>query len=111
MNFKNSFNSFTRRGFLASLGAAALLPKKLFAASKADFDESLAVFLSDVHVNGLEELDGKKISPMARNYLAATVAEILRMNPLPRNVFIFGDLAHAAGRGSMRRISATVAAR
>lgn len=98
MNFKNSFNSFTRRGFLASLGAAALMPKKLFAASKADFDESLAVFLSDVHVNGLEELDGRKISPMARNYLAATVAEILRMDPLPRNVFIFGDLAHLSGR-------------
>ena len=93
-----SLHLFSRRSFVASLGAIALMPKKLFAASKADFDESLAVFLSDVHVNGLEELNGQKISNMARNYLAVTVAEILKMDPLPRNVFIFGDLAHAAGR-------------
>ena len=89
---------FSRRTFLTSLGAVALMPKKLFAATKADFDESLAVFLSDVHVNGLDELNGQKISNMARNYLAITVAEILKMDPLPRNIFIFGDLAHSAGR-------------
>lgn len=98
-NKKSTFQPlFSRRTFVTSLGAMVLMPKKLFAASKADFDESLAVFLSDIHVNGLEELNGRKISNMARNYLAVTVAEILKMDPLPRNVFIFGDLAHLAGR-------------
>ena len=60
-NKKSTFQPlFSRRTFVASLGAMVLMPKKLFAASKADFDESLAVFLSDVHVNGLDELNGKK---------------------------------------------------
>ena len=88
----------SRRGFLFGAGAFAALPGKLFAGKKADFDETLAVFLSDVHVNGLDELDGKKTKTSMRKWLTKNVAEILRMDPLPRHVFIFGDLAHLQGR-------------
>ncbi len=88
----------SRRKFLLGTMAAAVVPKDLFAKGSNDFDESLAVFLSDVHVNGLDELDGKKTKTSMREHLTANVAEILRMNPLPRHVFIFGDLAHLQGR-------------
>ncbi len=88
----------SRRGFLLGIAAAAAAPGNLFAKADKDFDSSLAVFLSDVHVNGLDELNGKKTKTSMREHLAANVAEILRMNPLPRHVFIFGDLAHLQGR-------------
>ena len=88
----------SRIGFLLGIAAAAAAPGNLFAKADKDFDSSLAVFLSDVHVNGLDELNGKKTKTSMREHLAANVAEILRMNPLPRHVFIFGDLAHLQGR-------------
>lgn len=88
----------TRKEFIASLCAAALAPRRLFAAGKADFDDSLAVLLSDVHVNGNDENNGKKCSATMRYWLRENVAEILRMDPLPRNVVIFGDLAYLHGR-------------
>jgi hypothetical protein len=81
----------SRRNFVAAVAAAAVMPKKVFASSAADFDETAAVFLADIHINGQS---GKKML----NFLRSNVAEILRMDPLPRHVFSFGDIAHTVGR-------------
>ena len=92
----------TRRDFLRGAGAAAAFgaatQARLFAAKARDFDEHLAVLLSDLHVNGLDSLDGAGIKPGMRRWLKANVAEILRMDPLPRHVFVLGDIAHLHGR-------------
>ena len=51
----------TRRELLLGTAASAatgLLPRGLFAATTADFDENLAVLLADVHVNGLDAFPG-----------------------------------------------------
>lgn len=95
-----------RREFLIGLGAALGTSRGLFAARAVDFDENLAVFLSDVHVNGLDTFPvaatyhtaGKPVKTCMRKWFSASVAEILRMDPLPRNVIIFGDLAYIKGR-------------
>ena len=89
----------TRRGFLAGFAAAAAAPK-IFAAEAADFDERLAVFLSDLHVSGLETdpRSGKPLKTHPRAWLRRSVAEILKMTPLPRHVFVFGDIAYLQGR-------------
>lgn len=80
----------SRRNFIAALACAAVMPKKLFAASAADFDETAAVLLADIHINGTS-------GPKMLNFLKSNVAEILRMDPLPRHVFVFGDIAHLKG--------------
>lgn len=93
--------NLTRRGFALGAACAALAPARLFAGSAADFDESAAVFLSDTHINGNDMTTGKnprRIKDLMRRNLAAAVTEILRMDPLPRHVFIFGDLAYMVGR-------------
>ncbi len=78
-----------RRDFLALGAMTALSGCKMFTGSKGDYDDRLSVFLSDIHVKpGLYTAD----------MLAKTVAEILRMNPLPRRVIAFGDIAHLFGR-------------
>ena len=86
-----------RRAFL-SLGlgfgaAAACRGAGLFTGAKADYDDALTVFLSDVHVCG---------APFARwtytrDELAKRVATILAMRPLPRRVVVFGDIAFGGG--------------
>lgn len=68
-------------------------PCSLFAKTKADFDDNLVVLLSDVHAGV-----GKKCK-CARVKFSETVAEILKMNPLPRNVLAFGDIAYLYGLG------------
>ena len=75
------------------LAAAACLaaPRRLFAKSSADFDENMAVFLADIHAGA-----GKRCGA-ARKMFAVTVAEILKMDPLPRNVLVFGYVAHMCG--------------
>ena len=89
---------FSRRDFLRSaslFGAGFALAKplvaseKIFTNIKANFDESLSVFFSDVHVGG-----GKSYQ---RNYFLEIVADVMRMDPLPRNIVIFGDLAFLSG--------------
>ena len=87
----------SRRDFvrgLALFGAAGLAraDEPLFTAAPADFDASLCVFLSDVHVGG-EENSPKYPCDKLRD----AVAEILKMRPLPRNVVVFGDLAWLHG--------------
>ncbi len=84
----------TRRLFIGGLSAAfAAGPRKLFAKEAADFDDNLLVFLSDVHAGAA------KTCKCARKKLKEAVAEILKMRPLPRNVLMFGDLAHVCGLG------------
>jgi len=89
-----------RRAFLGGLLAAAAVPRRLFAAGPADFDERLAVFLSDIHVSGLDAdpKTGKPLRTHPLTHLRQSVAEILKMTPLPRYVFVFGDLAYLQGR-------------
>ena len=85
----------TRRFFIGGLAAAfAAGPQKLFAKDEAEFDDNLLVFLSDVHAGAA------KTCKWARKKLKESVAEILKMRPLPRNVLVFGDLAHVCGLGA-----------
>lgn len=86
-----------RRGFLwlGSLAAAAVAaPLRLFAEAGPEFDENAIVFLADVHAGA-----GKKCA-VARAKFKETVREILAMRPLPRNVVVFGDVAHLYGLGA-----------
>ena len=52
-------------------------------------DDNLVVFLSDLHVRSRD----------CRQYVsfAAQAEEILRMDPLPRHVIVFGDIAFSGG--------------
>ena len=99
----NTHANISRRDFLRGFGA--LLGAAPFCAASSDavpsplrFDEHLAVLLSDLHVNGLDTHEGSKVKPDMRNWLKANVAEILRMDPLPRHVFVLGDIAYLQGR-------------
>ena len=89
----------SRRGFMRGLalftvGGLARADEPLFTAAPKDFDDSLCVFLSDVHVGG------ESSSPKYPcDKLRGVVAEILKMRPLPRNVVVFGDLAWLHGMG------------
>lgn len=84
---------FSRRSFIASLTGAAVMPKSLFSSITPTFDESSAIFLADTHISGE---GGKKML----NFLRSTIAEILRMQPLPRHVFLLGDVAYNVGKES-----------
>ena len=84
-----------RRGFLrkmagASMGAA--LAGCATQATKGRFDNTLSVFISDLHVGGanpaLDYTHGK---------LAHVVDDILAMRPLPMRVVCFGDIALTYG--------------
>ena len=92
-----------RRRFLRLLGATGVAAmgerttahaaNRLFTGSATDHDPNLIALLSDCHVNG--NLQGG--DAWQRGRLEATVAEILRLNPLPSRAIIFGDLAWLAG--------------
>lgn len=91
------------RRFLLVAFAVLVLGPTAFAAEDAAFDERLAVFLADVHVNGLDAYvdqakKGKPVKPCMREYLVRSVDEILAMNPRPRYVIVFGDIAYLNGR-------------
>lgn len=84
-----------RRSFIRLAAATAFAPSvggRLFAGEKSDFNENLTVLFSDVHVSGVEGRPTYQY-PL----FAAKVAEVLRMDPLPRHVLIFGDLAWLFG--------------
>ena len=90
-----------RRDFLRGAGAFGALAAGgcatgggLFSGGAGDFDESLAVFLSDIHVTG----DDANVQwRETRRDLANRIAEILAMRPLPRHVVTFGDLSYDVG--------------
>jgi len=96
-----------RRTFLRGVGASGLMATagcRVFTGAKADFDENLAVLISDSHVCSdtaqtrwlytQEEFDRR-------------IAEILVMDPLPRNVIFLGDLAFDAGSRNDYRLART----
>ena len=78
-----------RRGFIAAAGAALAGGCRLFTGAGSDYDDSLTVFVSDIHV---------KPESYQRERFAAVVADILAMDPLPRRVICFGDVAWVYGR-------------
>ena len=80
--------TFVRLGALAA-GAEVLAAN---AAAARTRDESLAAFISDLHVNG------EKPEPTyQREYLARCVRSILALDPLPAQVVCFGDISHFWG--------------
>ena len=86
-----------RRGFLGGgvMFAAASMAggcRSLFTGSASDYDDGLTVLLSDVHIGSSSV--APKYQPMK---FEPIVAEILRMDPLPRRVVVFGDIAWKAG--------------
>jgi hypothetical protein len=89
--------NLSRRSFLqcsALFGASSFVSNSfgaaMFTGKAGDFDDSMMVFLSDVHVRGGKSYQRDRFQPI--------VAEILKMNPLPRNIVIFGDLAYLCGK-------------
>ena len=94
-----------RRSFLSSLaliglqgclldlkGAerlASAAPKKGLRLSPAGFDDNLVCIISDLHTNP----EGYQPARLER-----TVADILKLDPLPRNVIALGDLAYLTGK-------------
>jgi len=95
-----------RRAFLRavlSCGAVAGLQgcgTRLFTGARRDYDEHLTVFLSDLHVRSNDTYQYRR--------LAQIVQEILRMDPLPRRVVVFGDIAYLYGQAGDYRTSASL---
>lgn len=83
----------TRRFFL---GAAAAFAgggcRSMFTGAKRDYDDSLTVLISDPHVGGTSYCQKYQADRLRK-----VVGEILAMDPLPRRVLCFGDLAWTAG--------------
>ena len=75
----------------AAMGCQAAL--RASAASADRFDESLSVFVSDIHVSGTVP-EAKR----TQRRLASFVDEVLAMRPRPRRVVSLGDLAYLWGR-------------
>ena len=96
-----------RKEFLASmlaLGGAAVLPANASVLDKIEelsaeapakkIDPSLTVLLSDIHICGEFNEDGKPAHyPYNPTSLQVCIDEILAMRPLPANVLVFGDVA------------------
>lgn len=81
-----------RRSFICLAGAAALGCAAHIGGP--EFDENLAVLVSDPHVNGNPEIT-QYLYPL--KWLVSTVEDILAMRPRPRHVLMFGDLAFDCG--------------
>ena len=85
--------SVSRRGFLGGAAAfAAAGCRSMFSGSASDYDESLSVLISDLHVGGTSYCQKYQ-----EGRLRKVVAEILAMDPLPKRVLCFGDVAWTAG--------------
>ena len=64
----------------------------MFTGAKRDYDDSLTVLISDPHVGGTSYCQKYQADRLRK-----VVGEILAMDPLPRRVLCFGDLAWTAG--------------
>jgi len=80
-----------RREFLVSAIASGI-SCSVPAAESVRFDDSLSVLISDMHVGGP---GSNRVHQ--QGLLSAAVDRILEMNPLPRRVIGFGDLAFLHG--------------
>ena len=84
-----------RRDFLKIMTGSALLPWRMFGqetpvAERQKRDRNKVVILSDAHV-------GVSSGQWQRDGLAARIATILQMDPLPGYVLILGDMAYEHG--------------
>ena len=82
-----------RRQFIG-LTSSALTANYISRADTGAFDDNLAVFISDPHVNA-DPTISRYMYP--REWLVKTVSEILALRPRPRHVFCFGDLVFDHG--------------
>ena len=92
----------SRRAFLTGLAAAGGMMAGRAASAQAIAsrlkgpDPNLAVFISDLHVNGLKsEVPTHQYEEAC---FSKTVAAILALDPLPANVVCFGDIAYHWGQ-------------
>ena len=60
---------------------------------KREHDPNLVILLSDLHVNGMYDVKPWLKERHQEQNLEFTVNAILRMEPLPANVIVFGDLS------------------
>ncbi len=95
--------NLARRNFISSLAAtgawatiAGVPAGGATAGARAAHDPALAVFFADTHLR----------RDFQRDRFIGAVAAVLRMNPLPANVVIFGDLAYLTGRPEDYRLAA-----
>lgn len=106
--------SFTRRGFLFGATAAAAYGAARAAGVESDGgrDESLSVFLSDLHIGNPDQKTAWGAQPSYQNaMLAKAVDEILAMRPLPARAVCFGDVSLWFGWSGDYEIAAATLAR
>ena len=83
-----------RKQFLTNVGLGALgvlMPRTLVA--KPALHEQFTALLSDLHVSALDPA-----ADYVGRSLGRMVAEILKRDPLPKRVVVFGDIAHLYGK-------------
>ena len=88
--------NLTRRNLLKNLAAGAAVaatPGAFAEALRLRHDPGLTALLSDCHINGRPGV----LEHYQPEELAKTIAEILRLDPLPARVVVFGDLARMGG--------------
>ena len=86
----------TRRTFLKGFAAGAVVsatPEAFATAVRLRHDPDLTALISDCHINGKPGV----FESYQQGELAKTIAEILRLDPLPARVVFFGDLARKGG--------------
>ena len=88
------FPCSSRRDFLKGCAAlTAATPAAFAKAVRLRHDPDLTALISDCHINGLPNVH-EHYQPAE---LAKTIAEILRLDPLPARAVFFGDLARMGG--------------
>lgn len=88
--------TMTRRNFMkgfAACAAFAATPEAFAQAVRLRHDPDLTALISDCHINGRPGV----FEQYQPEELAKTIAEILRLDPLPARAVFFGDLARMGG--------------
>ena len=87
----------TRREFFIGAAATAAAGCVSSAAGAPAVDANLSVFMSDIHISGLNV----KGQPTYQNpLLDRAIDQVLAMNPRPKRVLVFGDVALWNGRAA-----------
>lgn len=87
--FLGSITVLGMQGMLGGLKASNISNMGIEKTKKGKFDENLVVFISDLHTNP---------GGYQPDRLRRTIADILKMKPLPLNVIALGDLAYLLGK-------------
>jgi len=91
----------TRRGFLLGSAAVGAMAGCRMVGAVDAIDPNLTVFLSDIHVSGLDVQCSWGKQPTCQNPLfEKTVDAVLAMRPRPARVVVTGDIALNAGFGA-----------